>query len=361
MIRLPIRQLQPGMVLAMPLYGPDGRILLGAGVVLKEAYIERLSRLGFTGAYVRDGVADDVPPDAPITEETRLAAMAAVRQTFAELGREGPQARMDSVRRAVDSILDELLRRASVTVGLAQVRSADDYTFAHSVDVAVMAVVCGMAMGFGRPRLFELGMGALLHDIGKVRIGRAILTKPGPLSPQEAEDMKMHTVYGFEMLRGRLDVSAVAAAVAYQHHERNDGTGYPRGLREPQIHPLAQVVAVVDVFDAMTSDRVYRRGVPLHEAARFLARAKGRLFNAMAVDRFLSRVSLYPMGAAVRLNTGEIALVVRQNDGNRLRPVVRVVADGRGRALKRPIEVDLALDTERAIAGMARWEPPAAP
>lgn len=349
------------MVLAMPLHGPDGRVLLGAGVVLKPSYIERLVRLGFTGAYIKDGVADDVPADTPITEQTRMAAVAAVRQAFSELARDEAPLRADRLRAAVDSILDELLRRPSVTVGLSEIRSADDYTFAHSVDVAVMSIVCGMAMGLPRPKLSELGMAALLHDIGKVRIDRAILTKPAPLSEREAEDMKMHTVFGFEMLRGRVDISAVVAGVAYQHHERNDGTGYPRGLREPQIHPFAQVVAVVDVFDAMTSDRVYRRGIPIHQAAQFLERTKGKLFNTMAVERFLSRVSLYPTGSTVKLNTGEVAVVVRQNTGHRSRPVVRVVANSSGRLLKRPIEVDLVMDTDRAIVGLARWEPPVEP
>ncbi|MEW6044951.1 MAG: HD domain-containing phosphohydrolase [Bacillota bacterium] len=358
MIRLPLHQLKPGMVLAMPLYGPDGVVLLNSGVTLKSAYIQRLHELGFSGAYVRDGVADDIPLDTPITEQTRAFAMAAVRQVVQELQQDSALPHLGKVRKAVNSILDDLLSHQGVMVGLTQVRATDDYTFAHSVDVGVMALIAGIAMGLSRPRLIDLGMGALLHDVGKTQVNRPILTKPGPLTPAESESMKLHTVYGFDMLRGRRDISAVAAHVAYEHHERNDGSGYPRGLREAKIHPLAQVVAVVDVFDAMTSDRPYRRGLPAHEAARYLTRTKGRLFSVVAVERFLARLPLYPTGTVVALNTGELALVIAQNSADRTRPVVRLLAAPGGRPFKRPVDIDLLTDRDRTITEISRWDPP---
>ena len=359
MIRLSIHELQPGMVLAAPLHGPDGVILLNAGVKLKPSYIRRLRELGFTGAYVRDGVADDVVPETPVSEQTRRLAMASVRRVYQELDEQGTVSRLDDVRQAVNQMLDELLAQPGVMMGLGQIRSADDDTFAHSMDVAVLALLAGIELGYSRSRLFDLGMGALLHDIGKTRIRRDVLTKPGPLNAEETAEMRLHTLYGFEMLRGRSDVSSVSAHVAYQHHERSDGSGYPRGLREPQIHPLAQVVAVVDVFDAMASDRPYRRGLPVHQVAAFLQREAGRLFNPVVVERFLSRVPLFPTGRVVRLNTGEIALVVAQNRAHRGRPVVRIVAGPDGRPLRRPVDIDLLNERQRAIVGLARWTPPA--
>lgn len=359
MIRLSIHELKPGMVLAAPLHGPDGQVLLNAGVELRASYIHRLRQLGFTGAYVRDGVADDVVPETPVGEQTRRLAMASVRRVFQELDEQGSVSRLEDVRQALNQMLDELLAQPGVMFGLGQIRSTDDYTFAHSVDVAVLALMAGIALGYSRSRLFDLGMGALLHDIGKTRINRSVLTTPGQLSAGEMAEMRLHTLYGFEMLRGRSDVSAVSAHVAYQHHERSDGSGYPRGLKEPEIHPLAQVVAVVDVFDAMVSDRPYRRGLPVHQVAGFLRREAGRLFNPTVVESFLSRVPLFPTGTVVRLNTGETAIVVAQNRAHRGRPVVRIVAAADGRPLQQPVEVDLLSERKRSIVGATRWTPPA--
>ena len=359
MIRVSVFELRPGMVLAAPLYGADGVVWLHAGVTLKASYIQRLRELGFTGVYVRDGVADDVVPQGPLSEQTRQMAIATMRQVFQELGAASEPGRLQPLRDLVHRMLDELWGQTGVAELLGQVRSADDYTFAHSVDVGVLAVLAGMALGYSRPRLFELAMGALLHDVGKVQVQRSLLTKPAALTPEETAQMQLHTVYGFEMLKGRLDISAASAHVAYQHHERSDGSGYPRGLKEPAIHPLAQVVAAVDVFDAMTADRPYRRGLPAHQVAAFLERQAGRQFNPVVVERFLSRVPLYATGTAVRLNTGETAVVVSQNRAHRGRPVVRLLTRPDGRPLRRPVDVDLLNERNRHIVGVTRWAPPA--
>ena len=155
----------------------------------------------------------------------------------------------------VDQIIDELLADLSVLVNLTDIRTFDDYTFASLSNVSVLAIMTGITMGYNDLQLKELGVGAILHDLGKIRIDKSILSKTGELSKEEYEEVKRHPVYGFEILRQYQDVSLLSANVAFQHHERWDGSGYPRGLSGENILEYARIVAACDVYDALLADR----------------------------------------------------------------------------------------------------------
>lgn len=327
----------------------DERTLLRAGVRLSPHMLRRLAQLGFEAVWICE--PGEIPAGSTgelLTEETRQASMRALKRYVHRL-RKGYAGDLRPIAAVVSQILDEILANSSVLVELTAIRGLLDeqeYLFAHSVRVAALTLLLGLHSGLDRRELTVLGMGALLHDVGKVRVPLSILTKEGPLTQEERAQIQLHPVHGFEILRRHRELDRRAVHVAYQHHERWDGSGYPRGLQGTEIHRFARLTAVADVFDALTSPRPYRPAWPVHQALTFIADEGGRSLDPAVVRTFLARVAPYPVGTLVRLNTGEEALVVRLNPIAPARPVVRV---WNGEA--RGTEVDLLTRLEWRIVG----------
>lgn len=322
------------MKVGRPVYNSRGQLLLAAGTVLNRRNILRLKSLGIPALYIDDGLLPDVTVDDVISDDIRVQAMRQVRRLLEAEAQDLPVGRaivkVREMAQTVNEIIDQLLNHASLVVNLVDIRSLDDYTFGHSVNVCVLSLLTGITLGYNRAKLFHLGMGALLHDVGKVRIPREILNKPGSLTREEFNVVKEHTVYGYEMLQRLPDVSPMAARIAYQHHERHQGQGYPQGLREDEIHEFARITAVADVFDALTADRVYRRAFPVHEAYEMIAGSGNFLFDFNVVRAFLQNVAAYPAGTIVALSNGEIGVVVETRRGLTLCPRVRILFEAGG-------------------------------
>lgn len=322
------------MKVGRPVYNSRGQLLLAAGTVLNRRNILRLKSLGIPALYIDDGLLPDVTVDDVISDDIRVQAMRQVRRLLEAETQDLPVGRaivkVREMAQTVNEIIDQLLNHASLVVNLVDIRSLDDYTFGHSVNVCVLSLLTGITLGYNRAKLFHLGMGALLHDVGKVRIPREILNKPGSLTREEFNVVKQHTVYGYEMLQRLPDVSPMAARIAYQHHERHQGQGYPQGLREDEIHEFARITAVADVFDALTADRVYRRAFPVHEAYEMIAGSGNFLFDFNVVRAFLQNVAAYPTGTIVALSNGEIGVVVETRRGLTPYPRVRILFEAGG-------------------------------
>lgn len=352
----------PGMRVARTIYAADGRVLLQEGSELKPSYLEQLKRRGITVVYVRDRLDEEFPeavPEDVISEQTRVETtricqqlMEDARARYQKEGGRGLYLDADRVRDQVSRIISELLENRDAVVHLTDIRGVDDYTFHHSVNVCVLTVLAGMSLGYDEARLRDLGVGALLHDIGKIAVDQEILKKPGPLSPEEFEVMKRHTTAGFEILWGQENLSVLSAHVAYQHHEREDGSGYPRGLAGREIHEFAKLCAVADVYDALVADRPYRRAFLPSEAHRMMISNPG-LYDPRSTQAMFLNIALYPLGTLVRLNTGEVGLVIRVRRGMPGKPVVRVVLDVRGRRLPIMRDVDLLRESAVSVAGAA--------
>lgn len=349
MIRMRIDELRPGMRVARPVYSEDGQILLQAGVELKKSFIDRLRAKGFYAIYVDDGESAGENVDLVISDELRSKVTGQVKTVFEKAVR-GEGLDLAGIVSTIDSLVDEVLANRHVVYSLSEIRSVDNYTFAHSVNVCVLSCLLGLHFGFSRDDLRELALGAILHDIGKVKIAPELLAKTGRLDIHEMEEMKRHPRLGFEMLRDCEGISLRTAHVAYQHHERLDGRGYPRGLKGDAIHPFARIVMVVDTFDAMTSERVYRRAVPQHLSLALIGRMAGRQFPLDVVRALQQRVAKYPVGSRVRLDTGEMGVVV---DVDRLRPDrprVRLLEDAKGKPISGFVLIDLGLEKNRQVS-----------
>jgi len=341
---------QPGVTLARSIYSENGSTLVGAGVVLTQRMLDRLQQLNITTLYIQDARTDDIQLEDAVSERTRQEAMAVIHETFRS-ALNSPQKWSQSFhdrqfgkqfRDVMVSVIDELKGNRSAMNLLGNACASDHYIFAHSFNVALYTTALAMKAGFGEKELMEIGMGAMLHDVGKMSIPPEILQKPGPLTEDEFAIMKKHSEYGFEMLRRQDDIPLLAAHCAFQHHERIDGSGYPRGLKGEEIHPYAKLLAVCDVFDALTTQRAYRAPMLPHEATEILFAGAGTLYDQTCVEYLRDTIALYPLGMTVTLNTGEVGVVIDYNKGMPGRPIVRVLTDEAGQPLANPHEYDLS-------------------
>jgi HD-GYP domain-containing protein (c-di-GMP phosphodiesterase class II) len=347
MKRLNLSEVNENMFLGKTLYSEDGRVLLKAGTKLKPRYIQRLQELGVMSLYVME--SDDVlNVPAVLSEVTRIQAMKTVRNVTDNL-RDDMTIDGAQVQNMVDTMIDEIISNREILVGLGDIRTADSYTFGHCVNVCVLCILIGLSLGFTREKLRDMAVGALLHDIGKVVIPKEILAKSDKLSKEEFEIIKEHPSKGFEVIKKIKDVNIISAHVAYQHHERLDGSGYPRGLSGDEIHEFGSIAAVADVYDALIADRVYRQALTPDKAAAVLRSYAYTQFSSYVVEKLLENVAIYPEGSIVELDTGEICRVVLVRKGQTDRPLVRVLIDADGVELTEYEEIDLADCHDRSI------------
>jgi HD-GYP domain-containing protein (c-di-GMP phosphodiesterase class II) len=348
MRRISTKELALNMVVARDIFHSDGRILLHAGVTLNDNLIIRLIQIGISSIYIRDEFDDpNIPVVDVVSEATRRETIEIVKHNFAGLEQQR-KINTRAVKQVVDNLIDELLANSNILVNLTDIRTFDDYTFAHSVNVCILSIMTGITLSYDSLKLKELGTGALLHDIGKTKIDKAILNKPEELTKEEFNEIKRHTEYGFDILRKYADLSLLSSHVAYQHHERLNGEGYPRRLRAGEIHEFARIAAVADVYDALITDRVTRRGFTPGEALQML-QGISQYYDQDAVKSLANCIALYPVGTLVELNTREQGLVTATRKGATERPTVRVVYDWAGQEIKRPYDVDLYMQNDLFI------------
>ncbi|HYH03458.1 MAG TPA: HD domain-containing phosphohydrolase, partial [Bacillota bacterium] len=241
-----INHVKPGMVLARTIFHPtDGIVLLHQNVKLQEGYIKRLKDLQYTHLYIQEpgDTAEDLDILEPVKQETKIKASLVLKETL-KAYEENHETGLEKLRNVVAEMIDQIYSNKEVVYNMMDIRSYDNYTYAHSVNVCTLALIMGSWLKLSRQDLETLGIGALLHDIGKIFVDREILNKPGPLQPEEYELVKTHTVKGYELLKEKISISFISAHIAYQHHERVDGSGYPRGLTHEKIHRFAKIVAV---------------------------------------------------------------------------------------------------------------------
>ncbi|WP_270165184.1 HD-GYP domain-containing protein [Paenibacillus sp. SYP-B4298] len=348
MRRVNIGSVRSGERLAKPVLRENGHVLLGLGVELNDRFIDRLRDMGVDYVFIEDHVTDDIMPEEVIREETRKNAVDSVYKTMnsimdnpATKGRAVAPELGRTFRNVFGQILQDLMGRREVLVNLESIHTSDAYLFQHSVNVAVLAGIIGLAKGYNRNQLEDLGIGALLFDVGMTQVPQELLKKKAALTKEEMQVVQKHTVEGFNLLRHQYDLSLLSAHCALQHHERYDGTGYPRGLKKDEIHEYAQIVAIADVYDALTSPRPHRPRYTPSEAIEYLFAAGNSYFDVNLIRLFCKHISIYPIATTIQLNSGQIG-VVSANDSLAVhRPTVRIIQEADGTKVKEPYEIDL--------------------
>lgn len=238
-------------------------------------------------------------------------------------------------------------------VNLSDIRTRPDYHFGHAVGVCVLSLLTGVILRYGRERLKRLGEAAILHDLGKVFVPTEILEKTGTLVPEEMVQIRRHTWWGFHTLYQCTTLGMDPVQVALTHHERYDGRGYPLGLTGKEIPEFARIVALADTFDALVTDRVYRKHYLLCEAVKILTAETGTHFDPEIAQAFLCNIAPYSVGTCVSLNTGELGIVTKVLRGWGTRPVVIVIRDAEGCSVK-PYKIDLRFEPSIFIVSIAQ-------
>ena len=323
MRQISVNSLTIGDILGKTIFSSSGRILLGKGVKLTPLYIAKLKDMGISILYIEDERFNDVMVEDVISEEHRREAMDILEKSMRSV-RLGKRIDGFELKRIINKIVEEIMFKKDILLSMMEMRSMDNQMFAHSVNVCVLSTVLGKAMFFDHEKLETLAIGAMLHDIGKMQLDSKLSRETANLNSEEVELFRTHTTLGFEELRKRKEFSLVIAHIAFQHHEYMNGTGYPRRLKEGEIHPFAQIVAIADLYDKFTTDHSDVKRIMPHEACEILMGLAGTLYPLEMVRLFLKNIAAYPTGVTVRLNTGEIGVVVDQNLSMPVRPIIRV-------------------------------------
>lgn len=320
------------MTLAQDLTDARGIVLVNAGTVLRREIISLLSKHQIISVWVEHTAVNAAEPPPPvqnreitnlqnlITAATRRKMIQTMQNAFRHRG--SIAAHLPYLREAIDQVIKELSEQEHSLIYLTDIRKHSDYLYGHCVDVGVFSVVIGMAMGLPKDDIYVLGIGGLLHDYGKTTIAESIIEKQGPLTPDEYSLVKTHASAGYNILKAETKVDSRIALMALQHHERPDGRGYPWGINSEAIHPLARIIAVADVYDALTTDRVYRSAIPVYEAIKIIDAGSGTQFDPQVVSTFRKVAVPFYIGNAVQLNNGTAGAVLRINSSNPSRPVI---------------------------------------
>jgi HD-GYP domain-containing protein (c-di-GMP phosphodiesterase class II) len=210
-------------------------------------------------------------------------------------------------------------------VNIIDIRTFDNYTFSHSLNVAVLSVVIGTALKLDRRQLRDIAMGALIHDIGKVFIDKKILNKPGKLTSGELNEIRKHCQEGYDYIKSNCLIPEDAMKAILTHHEQFDGNGYPSSLKRDEIHYFGRIISVADVYDALTSDRPYRSALLPSDAVEYIMSGYGSMFDPKVVTAFIRKVAPFPIGTCVRLSNGITGIVVENYESYGLRPKIRVI------------------------------------
>lgn len=350
MRKIHVDKIRPGEINGKAIYTYNIRQrLLNKGVPIKPEYITRLKKLGINYIYIEDEISEGIELQEMLPEELQREAKECICNTILYVKENDKIKDSKVIAKLTNTIIDVMMNQKDLSVNITDIRAADDYTFAHSVSVCTLSVILGMALGLDDMKLRDLGIGALMHDVGKTKIPNEILNKRDKLTEEEIEIIKKHPEAGFEVLRKCDTLNRNSVNVALGHHERYDGSGYPFGLLNNQIHYFSKIVSVVDAFDAMNSDRVYRSGMETSKVVKYLEMMSNKLFDGEIVKKFIEKIVLYPNGSSVLLNTKEKAIVVKSNNLFKDKPVIRIYKDPKGNRYKIFKEIDLSKNSDYFI------------
>lgn len=326
-------------VLAKSIYDEDGRILLRSGTMIRQTYIKKLEEIGIEYLYVQDEDTEGIELNDMISEETRQQGKAEVKRVFKDYI-VSERLELTKIYSLVNTILDEILNNKEMILNVSDLRNKNEMLYEHCMNVCVIATSVG-AYIFDTKKLKDLTLGALLHDFGLMFVPEEILDKPDKLSPEEYELIKTHPKIGYDILAVDPEFSLISRNIVYMHHEKSDGSGYPLGVKEKQIHDTTKLVTICDMFDAMVTPKPYRKQMKVYESFETLAVMAGNQIDKKLFKEFEKRVALYPIGKGVTINNGYKGIVASQNGMMLTRPIVRILYDEQGNKIPQPFDLDL--------------------
>lgn len=335
-----INRVKEQEVLGKSILSSDGKILLRAGMKLTDSYIKKLRELGVFYIYVEDERLDDVQVEDEHLSELKQITMKTMGSLIKNVNNVNKKELKECLS-VVEDLIEYIIDLGDVNKSLNDIKTFDNYTYVHSLDTCIMTSFLGLSSGFNEAGLKDLGIGAILHDVGKTKIPSKILNKEGKLTDEEFKEIKKHPVYGAEILKKNISIPDSIVHMVEQHHERVDGKGYPYGLSGNGISKSAKIICICDVYDAISNDRCYRRKFSPNDAYELILSGAGTSFDMNVVQKFKDTFAIYPLGCRVRISNGEEGYIIRQNKGFPDRPVIRMFYDAEQKSPIPFYEIDL--------------------
>lgn len=331
---IPIHELLPGMKLGEDLYGKFDLLYASKGDVLNEKTIDGMKRLGTQSVYIDDGEAVPLTEQKPSSEPTTVNTedllkdyqelIASLYTQYAEFKLLNKPV-LAKIEEPSSKLLDFVLTDPSILKLLSKVMMIDGYTLNHSVQVSLISTLIGQWLGLSVNDQFQLGYAGLLHDVGKAKIPIHVLNKPSKLTPEEYEAIKKHAEYSCDQIKGLLRMNDDIRNAVLQHHEKTDGSGYPKGLAGDDIHYYAQILCIADIYSAMTTDKVYnRKFTPLKAAEEVYNASFSNKVNPEIANLFLRNIYRMLVGSQVRLSNGKEGEIVYFNRFSPAKPLVKI-------------------------------------
>ena len=343
MQRLALDFVRPDMVLARDVYDQDGTIMVATGARLTDRLITRLRNREIGSVFVRNPriILPDIPDS--IQEETRNKARLMLEHAFDVVRRAGKINMSEEEQSIVHDIVNEATQDPRSITHLAQINRHSRDVLSHSVNVALLSTVTGLAMGMQQsPALYDLALAALLHDIGQLMIPKDLLFRQAQLNADEAAIYREHTNWGFAILQQASNLPLFVARVAQEHHEHADGSGYPRQLTAETLHPFSRIVATVNAYEKMCTVLSDNKGSESCIAYEAIMAGAGTRFHLDVAKALLSRLPMYPLGTLVELTNGFIGIVMSISPALPHRPVLKILGNPDGSTLEAPFTFDLA-------------------
>lgn len=322
--------LKTGMILARDiyLYSSDNfsSLLLTKNQVLNDIYINRIKFHNIPGVYIESEAFEDIIVECNINQKLEAKSLSEIKEVYYKFKNATGKIDVSTVKQIstiVDSLVSEILEKKQLSNNIIEFKSYDDYTYQHCLNVGVLSISTGIALGLSEHMLHELGMAGLLHDIGKMLIPLEIINKPDKLTKEEFDIMKTHPINSVGQLEYLVSYDVLRGIES--HHEKMDGTGYPYGRKKDNIHLYGKILSICDVYDALTSDRSYRKNCFPSEVIEYLMGCSDTHFDYEILSKFLRTIVAYPIGTFVKLSNEKIGVVVKNFSENIMRPVVRII------------------------------------
>ncbi len=340
MQRISVGFLEQGMVAAKNVRSADGRLLVTADTALSEAMVSNIQKSGLGSIYVWNPLFQNIDVPDVVAEDSRMKCEMALQKTVAAY-KKTKVLDVSGIKPLLRDLVSEVIRNRTSMIHQLDMRTYHDYLYAHSVNTCILSLLIAVNMGYPEGKLQDLALGTLFHDIWMMMLPDSLLLKMGNLSPEESALVQQHPEQGFNILRTAQEIPITATHIAFQHHERVDGKGYPRTLAADKILEYARVVAVADTFDALVSDRPYRKGMIPHEAYEVMMLLGDTYVDREILQLFLTHVAVYPIGSIVQLDNGQYGVVTQVPPKMQVRPCIRLLTDRQGKLLENQEEIDL--------------------
>ncbi len=333
------RALRSGMIIDQAIVDKTGRILIARKTTLDEFLIDALQKMGIPGVYTREGeeepeeTADNAPPEVKekieklkVADRARVNLSESVKKRVTEgvkylYSDTASPDLTNTAAKVTGNLLDSIMENDAVALNIDALKVSDEYTFKHSVDVATISMLIAKKSGFSETEIERIGMAGLLHDLGKSKIPNEVLNKAGKLTEEEFGIMKKHSLFGYQILKEKKDIPQDVLLGVLQHHEKINGKGYPMGVSADQLSPYARILAIADIYDALVTERPYKKAFAQQDAIEMIMAMTDEL-DITFMRSFLAIMILYPVDSVVTLSNGERAKVVKNNPQYPLRPKV---------------------------------------